>query len=46
MKNLTFLNGGAAGGEGGPYSIPIIIGEHMKMLCLKFHQNRTINEEG
>ena len=25
--------------------ISIIIGNHMKMLCLKFNQNRTVNEE-
>ena len=25
--------------------ISIIIGKHMKMLCFKFHQNCTINEE-
>ena len=36
------------GGEEGPLSlisISIIIGEHIKTLCFKFHQNRAINEE-
>ena len=35
-------------GEGDPSSyifISIIIGEHMKTLCFKFHQNRATNEE-
>ena len=26
------------------FFITIIIGEHMKMLCFKFHQNHPINE--
>ena len=36
------------GGERGPLwsiSTSIIIGEHMKPLGFKFHQNRAINEE-
>ena len=35
-----FLREGDRGGEGGPLSlisISIIIGEHMKTLCFKFH---------
>ena len=51
MKNLTILREGgreASGVYGGPclkIYILIIIGKQMKILCLKFHKNRTINEE-
>ena len=46
MEKFTFMREG--GGERGPLSkisISIIIGKHMKTLCLKFHQDRAINEE-
>ena len=39
---------GRGEGEGGflsLISISVIIGEYMKTLCFKFHQNRAVNEE-
>ena len=51
MKSLTFLKGEggvAPMGQRDPrlqILISIIIDKHTKMLCFKFHKNRTINEE-
>ena len=57
MKNLTFLKGEGEGEEGPPgvwgplppihkfLSRLLIIAKHMNMLCSKFNQNHTINED-
>ena len=39
---------GPPGGKGAPihkFISSIILSKHMKMFCLKFNQNRTINKE-
>ena len=53
MKNYTFLRWGGEGPlgfKGAPIhkflsQLLLVFGKHMKMLCFKFHQNCTLNEE-